>query len=93
MPLEGHIMLFKAMAEGEPIYLCKTNDDDTDRFEWVLKCLTRTFSTSVAGTSAGTSPVRPGRRSKMVTKQSGQGARRSPRDLRVLLRAGIVNNR
>ncbi|HKM55707.1 MAG TPA: DUF3455 domain-containing protein [Isosphaeraceae bacterium] len=37
MPPEGHVMLFKAMAEGAQIYVCKAKADDPDRLEWVLK--------------------------------------------------------
>jgi hypothetical protein len=37
MPPEGHVMLFKAKAEGAQIYVCKAKADDPDRFEWVLE--------------------------------------------------------
>jgi hypothetical protein len=37
MPPEGHVMLFKATAEGTQIYVCKAEAADPDRFEWVLK--------------------------------------------------------
>jgi uncharacterized protein DUF3455 len=37
MPPEGHVTLFKAMAEGVQIYVCKAKADDPDRLEWVLK--------------------------------------------------------
>ena len=60
MPPEGHVVLFKAMAEGAQIYVCKAKAGDPDRLEWVLKCRMPTCSTSEAGGSAGTSPVRPG---------------------------------
>src|SRR5262249_43979890 len=36
-PPEGHVMLFKARAEGVQIYLCKADVDDPGRLEWVLK--------------------------------------------------------
>jgi hypothetical protein len=37
MPPEGHVMLFKAKAEGAQIYVCKAKADDPDRLEWVLE--------------------------------------------------------
>ena len=37
MPPEGHVVLFKATAEGAQIYVCKAKADDPDRLEWVLK--------------------------------------------------------
>jgi hypothetical protein len=37
MPPEGHVMLFKAKAEGAQIYVCKAKADDPDRLEWELK--------------------------------------------------------
>ena len=37
MSPEGHVMLFKATAEGAQIYVCKAKEDDPDRIEWVLK--------------------------------------------------------
>ena len=49
MPPEGHVVLFKAMAEGAQIYVCKAKEDDPDRIEWVLKRRTPTCSTSEAG--------------------------------------------
>jgi hypothetical protein len=37
MPPEGHVVLFKARAEGAQIYVCKAREGDPEALEWVLK--------------------------------------------------------